>query len=51
MGSNLMRIKRERGEQCMAAYTWKVTQEVVEEAGVHIWAASDTGLEDGSSPG
>jgi hypothetical protein len=51
MATNLRRVKREKQGQSMTAATWEQTQRAVEDAKVDMWAASDTGLEDGNAPG
>ena len=52
MSTNLRRVKREQGDgDEMAERVWTDTLQAVEDAGVDIWAAQDTGVEDGGSPG
>ena len=50
--TNLRRVKREQGDgDEMAERVWTDTLQAVEDAGVDVWAAQDTGVEDGGSPG
>jgi hypothetical protein len=52
MSTNLRRVKREQGDgDEMAERVWTDTLQAVEDAGVDVWAAQDTGVEDGGSPG
>ena len=52
MSTNLRRVKREQGDgDEMAERVWIDTLQAVEDAGVDVWAAQDTGVEDGGSPG
>ena len=52
MSTNLRRVKREQGDgNEMAERVWIDTLKAVEDAGVDVWAAQDTGVEDGGSPG
>ena len=47
-----MRVKREQGDgNEMAERVWTDTLRAVEYAGVDVWAAQDTGVEEGGSPG
>jgi hypothetical protein len=53
MSTSLRRVKREQqgdGDE-MAERVWTDTLQAVEDAGVDVWAAQDTGVEDGGSPG
>ena len=48
MSTNLRRVKRERGDgDEMAERVWIDTLQAVEDAEVDVWAAHDTGVEDG----
>ena len=52
MSTNLRRVKREQGDgNEMAERMWINTLKAVEDAGVDVWEAKDTGVEDGESPG
>ena len=52
MSTNLRRVKREQGDgDEMSERVWIDTLQAVEDAGVDVWAAQDTGVEDGGSPG
>ena len=52
MSTNLRRVKREQGANNeMSESVWNDTLQAVEDVGVNIWAAQDTGVEDGGAPG
>ena len=51
MSTNLRRVKRDETGQDMSKVVWKETMRAVEDAAVDIWAAQDTGVEDGGAPG
>jgi len=52
MSTNLRRVNREQGDgNEMAERVWNDTLQAVEDVGVDVWAAQDTGVEDGGSPG
>ena len=51
MSTNLRRVKRDGTGQDMSKVVWKETMRAVEDAAVDIWAAQDTGVEDGGAPG
>ena len=52
MSTNLRRVKREQGANNeMSERVWNGTLQAVEDAGVDIWAAQDTGVENGGAPG
>ena len=51
MTTNLRRVKRDGTGQDMSKVVWKETMRAVEDAAVDIWAAQDTGVEDGGTPG
>ena len=51
MSTNLRRVKRDETGQDMAKVVWQETMRAVEDAGVDVWAAQDTGVEDGGVPG
>ena len=51
MSTNLRRVKRDKIGQDMSKVVWGQTMRAVEDAAVDIWAAQDTGVEDGGAPG
>ena len=52
MSTNLRRVKRDQTGQDMSKVVWEQTMRAVEDhAEVDIWAAQDTGVEDGGAPG
>ena len=50
MSTNLRRVKRDQTGQDTSKVVWKQTMRAVEDAAVDIWAAQDTGMEDGGAP-
>ena len=50
MPTNLRRVKRDQTGQDMSKVVWEPTMRAVEVV-VGVWAAQDTGVEDGGSPG
>ena len=51
VSTNLRRVKRDQTGQDMSKVVWEQTMRAVEDAAVDIWAAQDTGVEDGGAPG
>ena len=51
MSTNLRRVKRDETGQDMSKVVWEQTMRAVEDAAVDTWAAPDTGVEDGGTPG
>ena len=51
MPTNLRRVKRDEAGQNMSNVVWVQTMRPEEDAAVDIWAAQDTGVEDGGAPG
>ena len=51
MSTNLRRVKRDGTGQDMSKVIWEETMKAVKDAAVDIWAAQDTGVEDGGAPG
>jgi hypothetical protein len=49
MSTNLRRVKRDETGLDMSKVVWEETMRAVEDAAVDIWAAQDTGVEDGST--
>ena len=47
MTTNLRRVKRDQTGQDMSKVVWEQTMRAVGDAAVDIWAAQDTGMEDG----
>ena len=51
MSTNLRRVKRDGTGLDMSKVVWGETMKAVDDAAVDIWAAQDTGVEDGGAPG
>ena len=51
MSTNLRRVKRDETGLDMSKVVWEQTLKAVEDAAVDVWAAQDTGVEDGGAPG
>ena len=50
MSTNLRRVKRDQTGQDMSQVVWEQMMRAVEDAAMAIWAAQDTGVEDGGAP-